>query len=176
MDEVWKDVVGYEGLYQVSNKGRVKSLERTVQNNSGLQLLDERIMKYYYSPRGYVFLILRKDNKSSNKYIHRLVAEAFIGNTDLQVNHINGIKQDNSLENLEFVSNRENNSHRYHKEGHLTGAHFNKTANKWQSAIKINKKNISLGYFDSQEEAHNAYKKACIDYNVTNKYMTSYAR
>jgi hypothetical protein len=100
------------------------------------------------------------------------VAEAFIGQSELQVNHINGTKQDNRPENLEYVSNRENNTHRFKKEGHLTGAHFNKTVNKWQSSIKINKKSLALGYFDSQEEAHKAYKKACIDHGVTNKYIS----
>lgn len=172
MEEIWLDIIGFEGLYQVSSIGNVKRLTRTIKNGSGVQLLEERPLKTYLSKRGYPFLILRKDNRSINKYIHRLVAESFIGKSDLQVNHINGIKTDNRVENLEFVTNRENNTHRFNKEGHLTGAHFSKKANKWQSAIKVNKQNINLGYFDNQLDAHLAYIQACEKYSINNKYSS----
>lgn len=118
MTEVWKDIEGYEGLYQVSNMGRVKSLERYVQNNLGMQHKLEKMKEPSERRRkdglqGYFALQLYKDNKGKNCYIHRLVAETFIENPDHKetVNHINGDKHDNRAENLEWASYAENNRH-----------------------------------------------------------------
>ena len=118
MQEVWKDIEGYEGLYQVSKTGRVKSLERYVQNHSKLQYHPEQIKQPNERKRknglqGYLALQLYKDNKAKNCYIHRLVATAFIPNPQGKetVNHINGDKHDNRVENLEWNTYKENNEH-----------------------------------------------------------------
>lgn len=104
--EVWKDISGYEGYYQVSDLGRVKSLSR---KNSKT----ERILKAYTTSKGYLRLNFNKDGKSFKPLVHRLVAEAFIPNPEnkQQVNHINEVKTDNYIENLEWSTNIENKNH-----------------------------------------------------------------
>lgn len=80
---------------------------------------------------------------------------------ELMIDHINGIKTDNRLCNLRVVTNRENqsNTHR-HRSGNLVGATFRKSKNKWVSRIQIDKKLIHLGYFDTEQDAHDRYMKA----------------
>lgn len=104
--EVWRDVIGYEGLDQVSNFGNVKSLGNEFSRK-------ERILKPLVQSKGYINIVLQKDGKRKMVLMHRLVAEYFISNPDnkLQINHINGIKIDNRVENLEWVSHRENLDH-----------------------------------------------------------------
>lgn len=116
--EVWKDIAGYEGLYQVSNLGRVKSLERYVQNHTKKQYRPEQIKepserKSNGGGQGYLVLQLYKNNLVQNCYVHRLVAQAFIPNPDNKatVNHKNGNKHDNRSENLEWATYGENNVH-----------------------------------------------------------------
>lgn len=106
--EVWKDIQGYEGLYQVSNQGRVKSLERRTQT----RVCHEKIMNSQFDTR-YLFVRLSKDGKKRNLLIHRLVANEFIPNRDgcPYVNHINGKKTDNRVENLEWCTPSENTVH-----------------------------------------------------------------
>lgn len=114
MDEVWKDVVGYEGLYQVSNLGRVRSSAREKKARGGSVFINPgRILTGSITNYGYRQVTLCKDNKSSKKQLHRLVAEAFLPNTDdklLVVDHINGDKLDNRAENLRWVTYTENNN------------------------------------------------------------------
>lgn len=112
MQEVWKDIEGYEGLYQVSNLGRVKSLERVKPNG---QCVPEKNKTPCLKGNGYLALQLYKDGKPKNYYIHRLVADHFIPNLEGKetVNHINGNKQNNSADNLEWCTYTENNKHAY---------------------------------------------------------------
>lgn len=112
--EIWKDIENYEGLYQVSNLGRVKSLGRVVKRTDGrIRTLKERIRKPVLDTKGYVITNLYKESKGKNFYVHRLVAETFIDNVDnkLEVNHINGVKDDNRLVNLEWNTRSENIQH-----------------------------------------------------------------
>ena len=109
-DEVWKDIPGYEGLYQVSNLGRVKSMSRQKKHsyNSVAQLKEKILTPINIC--GYHRVILRKNNKAHNKFIHRLVAEAFIDNINNynEVNHKDENKTNNRVDNLEWCSHKYN--------------------------------------------------------------------
>ena len=113
--EIWKDVVGYEGYYQVSDMGRVKALAREIQDTTKnrVQRLKEHILIPQDNGSGYKVVCLCKRTKRKNHYIHRLVAEAFIPNSKKlkEVNHINFNKEDNNIDNLEWVTSRENKIH-----------------------------------------------------------------
>ena len=104
MTEIWKDIKGYEGLYQVSSLGRVK---RTYKNKK------ERILKIYLRKDGYFQIQLSNQSKFKQFLIHRLIAHAFIPNPDNKpfINHINGVRNDNRIENLEWCTNKENIHH-----------------------------------------------------------------
>lgn len=108
MEEVWKDIEGYEGIYQVSSFGRVRSLDRIVEvENRGYgMLIKGGLMKPKCNETMHLYTVLAKNGKRKQKYIHRLVAEAFIPNPDNLgfVNHINEIPYDNRVENLEWCN------------------------------------------------------------------------
>ena len=110
--EEWKDVKGYEGIYKVSNKGRVKALEKTtiVKCNNNLngskRVWSEKIHRCQLQKDGYVRTQLYKDNKRKTVKVHRLVAEAFIDNPGNLpfVNHKDEVKSNNCIENLEWCT------------------------------------------------------------------------
>ena len=109
--EIWRDVVGYEGLYQVSSMGRVKSLGRFIDNLvRGHYWQEEKILKPSKRINGYVGISLHKDGKAKNFNIHRLVAIAFIPNPNNlpQIDHINADKTNNNVNNLRWVTAKEN--------------------------------------------------------------------
>lgn len=114
--EIWKDIKGLEGSYQVSNLGRVKSLARVIKRSDNkIQTFKERILKVLPDNNGYSRVSLPINGKQTKVRIHRLVAKAFIDNPDnrLQVNHIDGNKSNNHITNLEWCTTKENVIHAY---------------------------------------------------------------
>lgn len=104
-NEVWKDIQGYEGLYQISNFGNVKSLERYKKNNGGSKtLIAETILKQSKNNRGYCRIYLCKDSNKKAFSVHRLVADAFVPNPNnlTEVNHKDENKENNCFDNLEW--------------------------------------------------------------------------
>ena len=116
ISEQWKPIKGFEGLYEVSDLGRIKSLSRYVRSKANSRMkIPERILKPGKNKYGYAVVILMKNNKRKNKLVHRLVAGAFINNPEKypMVNHIDGNKQNNKVSNLEWCSASYNIKHAY---------------------------------------------------------------
>jgi phosphomannomutase len=113
MIEVWKDIVGYVGLYQVSNLGNVKSLDKICGGRKGI--VKGKPIATQDNGRGYINVCLNKDGQAKRVYVHRLVAEAFLPKENLKdcVNHKDGNKANNNLDNLEWVTRSENMQHAY---------------------------------------------------------------
>jgi len=112
--EIWKDIIGYEGLYQISNSGKVKSLLRKAKNSRGSdKVYPEKLLKLKTNNDGYFAVTLIKNHVKKTINIHRLVACAFIDNLQNKktVNHINGVKTDNNVNNLEWATVYENIQH-----------------------------------------------------------------
>ncbi len=119
-NEKWEDIEEYKGMYQISNKGRVKRLECLIsREKQGDMLLKEMLMSLCVTPKGYSRVKLQKDKKGKNHLVHTLVAKSFIGSSPSnrhQVNHKDGNKLNNSFDNLEYVTPSENLQHAYDNE------------------------------------------------------------
>lgn len=112
--EEWKDIIGYEGYYQVSNHGRVRGVDRSVySNNGGYRFCKGRLLTVTKKQNGYIRAELTKCNRKRKILVHRLVASAFIPNPSSKkyINHINGDKADNRVENVEWCTHQENMQH-----------------------------------------------------------------
>ena len=111
MNEEWRDIPHYEGLYQVSNLGQIRSIDRFVRRGIGTtKMLKGIILNPLFQRNGYMFVILSKNGKTKRMAIHRAVALAFIPNPDnkSEVNHINEDKRDNRVSNLEWITIHDN--------------------------------------------------------------------
>ena len=134
--EIWKDIKGFEGLYQASNLGRVKSLERFRKGKNGsLASVKEKILKSYMLNSGYYIIGLTKQSILKFYYVHRLVWESFNGSIPegYEINHLNEKKFDNRLENLNLMTHRENINY---------GSRTERSAKK-RSIILKNRKDLS---------------------------------
>lgn len=178
MKEVWKDVKGFEGIYQVSNKGNVKSLDRVVECVDSFRHYKGKMMKLDKKKNGYLQVNLKRQNKNAQYLVHRLVAEAFIPNPNVLscVNHKDENKENNHVDNLEWCSQAYNN--RY-------GAGYKKRCiNARNGAIKKQAKPVlqySLNgdfvaeYFSAMEAARmNGCKQGGISECCNGKQKTAY--
>jgi hypothetical protein len=113
MEIIWKDIIGYEGHYKINNKGCILSINRLC--NRRRKNVNEKILKTPISSRGYFKVILCKDGIEKNFNIHRLIAVHFIDNPNNKpcINHIDGNKLNNTINNLEWCTIQENTQHAY---------------------------------------------------------------
>lgn len=157
-------------MYQVSDLGRIKSLERYVKKSSGhLRINKERILKQSISGSGYLIISLCNGSKIITRTIHQLVTEAFLKHKPcrfkLVVNHKNHIRIDNRLFNLEIITTRENTNLKHlNSSSKYVGVSWHKHQKQWQSRIVIKNKKIHLGYFSSEIDASNAYQNKLKNY------------
>lgn len=169
--EIWKDVPGYEGIYQVSSFGSVKSLERTKLSGGRIVKVHSTILKGRLSGqigKQYLAVALNINGKVKQFKIHQLVAMAFLNHKPcgytLIVDHINDNKFDNRLENLQVITQRENS---YKTQGKYSskykGVSWSKTLKKWRARARNNGLEIVLGYFDNEIDAKTEYDKYCFN-------------
>ena len=167
--EIWKPVKGYEDLYEVSSLGRINSLF----TRKG------KIMKPKKERDGYLRIGFWKEGKQKYYNVHRLVAEAFLPikeDYQNQINHINKIKFDNRVENLEWVSNIENHFHKNinnNTTSKYVGVAWSKIKNKWASYINFENKKVHLGHFNNENLAHEARLKFQKEKGIKNKYLNT---
>lgn len=171
--EEWRDIPGYEGLYQASSFGRLKSVEKLIKCGPlGHTLRREKILKVTKSNTGYLQTRISKNGVGRSFRIHRLITNTFIGGRDdLPIDHKNRIKTDNRVMNLEYVTHREN-VHRFikSKKGDLPIG-VSKERNGFMSQINYNKKHYRLGVFPTIEKAHAQYEMAINDLENIHKYV-----
>lgn len=171
MEEIWKDIKGYEGLYQISNLGRVKSLARVIFEIDGKERVSkEKILQSKRISSGYRAVILYKDGKGKTMYIHRLVAQAFLynGNNYTDVNHKDGNKENNTLANLEWVTRSYNIKHAYNTG--LRKAYIDKAK---EAALKV--KSFPVLQFDNNNvliAEYSSITQASLQTNISHYYIS----
>ena len=163
MKEEWKDVFEYEGLYQISNFGRVKSLDRIVKGITRNYHYKSKMLKTGKTLQGHLTVNLYKDQKPKTRTVHQLVAVAFLNHSpckyNLIVDHIDNDKNNNHVDNLQLITQRANSSKdKVNKSSKYTGVIWHKFSKKWSAIIRINKSRKYLGYFKNEIDAHLAYQ------------------
>ena len=141
MIEEWRAIVGYEDTYECSSLGRIRN------SKTNKILATHATGAGYKTDNHYVKASLWKNGKMKNLSVHRIVATAFLDNAKEQVNHINGIKQDNRLENLEWASQRENRNHSSYVLGNLI-----------KPVIRIGKDGEEIKYQSIESTQHNGFQ------------------
>ena len=172
-DEIWKDIKDYEGLYQISNYGNVKSLPKERHNRRGVYIQKEKLLSLTNTSTGYKKVELVKDGKRKGFKVHRLVAQAFIPNPDEkpQVNHIDGDKTNNYVDNLEWATASENSIHAYN-----TGLNSNKKELNENEIISMYMNGITKEDIAKQYGVSNAVIKRILKENAVTLRTQSEAK
>jgi len=157
--EIWKDVVSYEKLYQVSDLGMVRSLDRV---DSRGHKIKGKMLKPAYDGRGYLMVSLSLNGNQKSRRVHQLVAEAFLNHVPngykLVVDHIDNDRQNNNVENLQVITQRENLSKdKIGGTSEYIGVFFDSQNNKYKASCRHNGKSMHLGRFNTELEASEAY-------------------
>lgn len=163
-NEIWKDIPHYEGLYQVSNLGRIKSIKRNVWRTTHYYPIKARILSQS-RPKKYLCITLSKVGYNKSFQVHQLIAMAFLGHVrngfTLVVDHKDNNPLNNHVDNLEIVTNRYNSSK--DKKGYTSkhiGVSWHTKRKKWRAAIYHIDKDVHLGFFTNQKEAAKYYQDA----------------
>jgi len=169
-EEIWKDIPDYEGHYQCSSVGRIKSLERRVFNSDGkfLRTANERILRPS-NYNGYRLVVLYNGKLKKTIQVHQIVAICFLSHIPnkhvMVIDHIDGDRNNNKLSNLRIVTNRENSTTCFRSlsskfTSSFVGVSWAKNASKWTAKIQIGSKYAYLGLFNTEQDASNAYQLA----------------
>ena len=167
--EIWKDIPEYEGYYQASNLGRIRSLDRTVLTSNGHDRFYKGRIIEGNVQKGYRQTALSSDGIGRRYAFSQLVAMAFLGHEpnghELVVDHKNGDKSDDRVDNLRIVTNRANTSTCFRSDrdslsSEHAGVYWNEWASKWRAQIQHDGVRTGLGYYDTEIEASNAYQEA----------------
>jgi len=167
--EEWRDIPNYEGIYKISDLGRIKSLSRIIlKKRKYPSISKEKILKLGKDNRGYSNIVLCFNSKRKTRKVHQLVAIAFLNHTVcgsiLVINHKNFIKTDNKKLNLEIVTSRENSNRQHIKSASkYTGVSWCNKTKKWRARIGIKFYRKHLGLFINEIDAYNAYQKALLE-------------
>ena len=159
--EIWKGIPGYEGSYEVSSFGNVRSLDRL--DSRGYKRKG-RMLNKSLNGTGYYNVGLSKQGKPKTNTVHVLVASAFLGHVQsgttagLVIDHIDNDKLNNRVDNLQLVTNRENSSKDRKGSSKYVGVSWNNAASKWIANIGIKGRTKHIGYFTDEEEAKEAYE------------------
>jgi hypothetical protein len=167
-EEVWLPIKGYEGYYEVSNLGNVKSLKRFRNGRNGSKIyMADRNLKFGIDYLGRKNVVLSLNNKTKNYRIHQLVAMAFLNHVPcghkLVVDHIDNNPSNNNINNLQLISQRKNASKdKQVLKNKYTGV-YKRRNGKYRAIIHFNKKNLHLGTFESELDAHLSYQNKLIE-------------
>lgn len=171
--EIWKAVPNYEGVYEASTHGRIRSLDRKVphgvgggyRNRKGTILKTDKKI----NGAGYMYATLANSGIHKKLAVHQIVAMSFLNHTpsgyELVINHIDGDRLNNHKDNLEIVTTRQNATVKFKDRDKVltssyVGVCFDKFKKRWLAAITVGGKQIHLGYHKVEIDAHNAYQKA----------------
>lgn len=168
--EKWLPVMGFEGFYEVSDLGRIKSVSRNyIDINNVIYQKKDKVLSSHPN-KGYLKIRLRGNNKNFNYTVHQIVSISFLNHVicghNLVINHKNFIRCDNRVINLEIITHRENCNKKHLKStSKYVGVYWNSQKNRWNSKIKINGRAKLLGSFVDEKEASEYYEKALINHN-----------
>jgi hypothetical protein len=179
MEEIWKDIPNYEGRYQASSHGRIRSLDMLQQyTRKGIPVVRQRSGKMLNETKGYYgqtkreYYTARMPERSV--FIHILVAKTFIPNPDNKpfINHIDRNGLNNHVDNLEWNTNRENQIHGFLKRGNKGSKYPGVSPNSkgFKAQVYVNKKCIHIGTFKTEEEAAQAYRDKLDELGIKTKY------